>query len=358
MGKKFNIRIGYISAIVITIAAIILIYIISVKSDVIKLDALPSNFIGSGSGALIGALITYVLLRGQTNHEKEKEKDVRILQKKAEVFQDFIKSIWKIWQDQEITIDSFDELTRQYYQNIMIYLNDEKKLKIIGNELTKMGGLIDKTDYKDCEKLRESVIEIINELSDDIGLGGKINPKIMDEHDRIVFSLRLKEDLLRKLNEELNVYDDNSHFKEGKYETIWDNKNHNFFTFEMKKYTGIKLMIGPIGIQPHLFMVFMADPNIQELDEFRNKGTYWKRILNQVNVSAPIPDDKYEDKTEIPVLNFSDKESMEIFRKEIRNLPEILSKRVKYRLDLWEKEFECKTEKLGYIQFFEKYLKK
>jgi uncharacterized membrane protein YccC len=75
MNKKGKIKINYFSAIIAAIVAIILFCIISVVFNVMPLDALPTNFIGATLGALIGALITLVLLRGQTDiEEKKKEK--------------------------------------------------------------------------------------------------------------------------------------------------------------------------------------------------------------------------------------------------------------------------------------------
>jgi hypothetical protein len=65
-------------------------------------------------------------------------------------------------------------------------------------------------------------------------------------------------------------------------------------------------------------------------------------------VSDPIPDD--EDKTYTPVLDFSKEESMETFRGEKRNFPNILAKRVLYHLSEWN------MNELGLIEFLEKYL--
>jgi hypothetical protein len=318
------------------------------------LDVLPANFIGATLGALIGALITLVLLRGQTDIEEKKGKDIRILEKKTQVFQEFIKAVWKVWEDQVITIEKFQNLTSQYYQDLMIYL-DKTRLITIGNSLTKMGEKIDKNSYKDTIALRGHIVKIINTLSDDIHLGGEINTEIMDKHDEIVFPVLFRKMLLSKLNEALNTNDGTSDFKEGKYELIWEGANHEFIVFELRNFAGIKLAIGEMGAQK-LKMVFMADPKIVQLNNFRHsgyKGVFRKRFGDQPFVSDPIPND--EDKTSTPPLDFSSKDSMDVFRTEKRNFADILAKRVLYYLNEWKTDFK---DGLGIIEFLEKQLVK
>jgi hypothetical protein len=84
------------------------------------IDALPVNFIGATLGALIGALITLVLLRGQADIEEKKGKDIRILEKKTDGFHGFINAVWKVWEDQVITIEEFQNLTSQYFLAVVV----------------------------------------------------------------------------------------------------------------------------------------------------------------------------------------------------------------------------------------------
>jgi hypothetical protein len=212
MNKRDGLKISYPSALMAAIAAIIIFCIISVIFNAIPLDALPTNFIGAILGALIGALITLVLLRGQTDIEEKKGKDIRILEKKTQVFQSFINSVMKKYQDIKLTLK-------------------------------------------------------LNRVS----------------------------------------------------------KNY-------------------------IIMNFFADQKIQQLDQFRYVKKYRELIGGDTNANAPIPND--EDKTYIPenALDFSDEAAMEFFRKEKRNFPDILSKRVLYHLGEW------KIDGLGYIEFFEEYL--
>jgi hypothetical protein len=325
---------------------------IAVVSGAVPLDVLPANFLGATLGASIGALITFVLLKGQMDIEEKKGRDIRILEKKMEVFQDFIKEVWKVWKGQIITIEEFQDLTTQYYQNMMIYLKDKKRLKTIGKELTAMGRKIDKNSFNDTKELRGSIVTIINTLSAELDLGGEIDTTIMEEHDKIVFPLVFRNELLRKLNEELKTKDAASEYKEGKYEFIWEGKNNEYITFELKRFSSIKLAIGVAGdnkTNAMLKLTLMNDPKIVQLVNFRNKAPYDKRFGPPSLLYKPIPED--EDKTQTPVLDFSKEESMEVFRKEKYNFPDILAKRLRDQLEQW------KLGEFGIIEFLKNYVK-
>jgi hypothetical protein len=157
---------------------------------------------------------------------------------------------------------------------------------------------------------------------------------------------------LRKLNDVLKE-DAVAEYKEGTYETIWGGGNHEFITFELKRFTGIKLAIGAIGYQD-LRLIFMADEKFTQLDGFRftmYSGSHRKRLKTQLPLSGPIPDDD-EDKTPLQQdIDFSKEESMKYFREDMRNFPDILAKRVRHHLDQW------RCEELRIIEFLEKHVK-
>ena len=329
-------KINYFSAIICAIIAIIIFCAIAVIFNVMSLNSLPVSFLGATLGALIGALITLVLLRGQTDIEEKKGKDIRILKKKMKVFHAFIKDVWAVWADQKITIEEFQKLTSKYYQNLMIYIKKDRLIEI-GECLSRMGECIGKSNGNDIKILRKQIVTIINKLSKELELGGEIDEEIMDAHDKIVFPLLFRNALLVKLNEELAAENSSPLFKEGKYELIWEGANHEFITFELKEFAGIKLTI-EIG-SDKLKMVFMADPKFHKLDKHRHtgySGRFHRRFGDQFSVSDPIPDN--EDKETTPLLDFSKEESMKMFREEKRGFENILVKRVRYHLSQWRKD--------------------
>jgi hypothetical protein len=342
-------KIGFVPAIIAAIAAIVVFCVVAVISGVMPVVEFPANYIGAALSSLIGALITLILLRGQTDIEEKKGKDIRILEKKTEVFQNYINMVWKVWENQKITLDEFEDLITQYYQNIMIYLSNKDRLKTIGEELTMMGKNIDKNTYDDTQKLRGNIIEIINILSLEIGLGGQINSVIMDDHDKILFPIRFRKKLLDELNKTLKIND----FKEGKYEIIKDGYDREFITFEMEKFSDVSLAIFVGGGVKNTEMAFIASSNLDA--EFRRRRGYTSSFryrfgLNghRVNLSVPIPGD--EDNTITPPMDFTNEESIQVFREKKSDFPSTLAKRVLYHLKEW------KEENLGIIEFLEKNL--
>lgn len=68
-------------------------------------------------GVIITAIITVLLLKGQTENEEKLEKSVKIFEHKQEVYHAFIDKIYEIVKDGEITInDTTDELKELIFQ--------------------------------------------------------------------------------------------------------------------------------------------------------------------------------------------------------------------------------------------------
>ncbi|GHT80395.1 hypothetical protein FACS1894130_11540 [Spirochaetia bacterium] len=152
------------------------------------INDLPSNFMVTFLGAIVTALITVVLLNGQTEMEARKENDSRISGKKAEVFQDFIDKLWEKYANREIRGEDFREITSDYYSKVMLYKGKDKD-KSIGEDLCKIGELINEDKPEDPEMLK-IIVNIVNKLSIELGLGGEIDPeeirKITDNVNQIM----------------------------------------------------------------------------------------------------------------------------------------------------------------------------
>jgi hypothetical protein len=350
MSEKRNFN--YKSAILVSIVAIIVICVVSVLFGVMPLDALPVNYIGAALGSLIGALITLVLLRGQTDIEEKKGKDVKILEKKTEVFQDYIKDVWKVWEDQRITIEEFQTLTSKYYQNLMIYIKEKRRLDKIGGELSEMGKYIGKDNYVDISNLRKSIISIINELSDELELGGRIDAEIMNKHDKIVFPLLFKNSILEEANKELPV---GNILEKGQFEFVKEFRNEpsmEYLCFNFIKYKGCKIVINGFDVGNDIVFILFIDPNHHEFDQFRceiGRKPYVHRIqIGNNNLLYPTGK---EDTEASPPINFSDEKSMEVYRTEKRGFAKIFANRIKYHFN------ETRIGDDDILAFLEKYYK-
>ena len=364
--------------IVIAIVVIGIFINVSVFFEAMPYDQLPSNLVGALLGALIGALITLILLRGQTQAEEERGKNIRILEIKTKVFKDYIKDVWAVWEKQEITIEEFQNLTSYYYKNLMIYLNDER-LKKIGNNLSAMGRTIGKDNQESVNDLRSNIISIINELSEELELGGQINEEIMEEHDKIVFPHWFKNEILTSLNEEFSK---DGIFKEGKYETYdWGGYPFESICFDFKEYEDCKIVLCGFDRKDKDLLLHVG---LKYQDEVLNgcrdtqKSSHKEKIketpLTGVSLAWPIQkgeDVSDDDNTEAPELKFfplqypkkkdnmeSAKNGMEIYRTKKRGFAKIFAKRVKFLFELKTIPIKGKEEELTIMKFMEKYVKK
>ena len=211
-----------------------------------------------------------------------------------------------------------------------------------------MGECIDKPEK--VGDLRDQIVVIINELSKELELGGQIDDTIMKKHDRILFPLVFRRELLDKLNRGLGTND--PEFEEGKYELIMgkDNKEQGWLTFGLKGYPGIKLAI-QFGYE--LKAVFLADPKLRKIGgRFKYDCELHRRMFGQANdLTRPLPND--EDKVEVSSFDFSKVESMKKFREE--GFDNILVRRVLLYVSQWKYLPPGEKEVLDKKQFLERF---
>jgi hypothetical protein len=158
---------------------------ISVFMKVFTIGDLHLNFMAALLGTVITAVVTVLLLSGQSAAEEVKERNVAVFNDKSKIFKKFIKAIWEIWKDHQVTSDEYWNLTSMFYQKLMLYSKEETQ-KIIGGALKKIGNYldIDANENKIAEEaLRENIVVIIDTLIKDLSLGGKIDPQLFQELD-------------------------------------------------------------------------------------------------------------------------------------------------------------------------------
>jgi hypothetical protein len=309
---------------------------------------MPSTFIGAALGAAITGAITLVLLSGQTEAEEVKERNVEIFSTKSKIFKEYIETLWQVWDDQRISMVDFKKLTSMYYQSLMIYLDGKKKdkkgetrLDRIGVNLSEMGLLIGKEEFKHSQTLRKCIVSIIDELSEELGIGGKINTKIMDKHDRISFPVLFKKELLDEFNK---ILVPNNDILKGRWEEWSEGKTlvHTCMAFYFKKYSEISVKYCPQGEDGFFwFLVVPNCPKHEKFKEFRDKGILSQRILpcdnyNWDNIFRYNKNTEDDENIYIPAFNFSKKvdENADEFEKirkgNYRDFNRILANRAKY----------------------------
>lgn len=117
---------------------------------IFEIEILPSQFYGALIGVVITAIITVFLLKGQTANEEEREKSVKVFEKKQEVYHSFLEELKRIIQDGEITIvgkgkdktldKSVDELKDLIFQ--LAYLQMHTSEETINGVLDSVGKII------------------------------------------------------------------------------------------------------------------------------------------------------------------------------------------------------------------------
>jgi gas vesicle protein len=138
------------------IIAFTLIFIASsVIFKIFEFEVLPSQFFGALIGVVITAIITVFLLQGQTSNEEEREKSVKVFEKKQEVYHAFLEELKKIIQDGEITIVSKGKDA-----------NLDKSIDELKDLIFQLGYLQMHTSEKTINGVLDSVAKIIQLMND------------------------------------------------------------------------------------------------------------------------------------------------------------------------------------------------
>lgn len=175
----------------------------AIAFGIIPLGELPSQFYGALVGTVITAIITILLLQGQTQTEENKERNVKVFEKKSEVFNNFIEKLWEIWEDRSVSLEELNELLKLVAKDIIPYANSEnseailKELNLIAEKASPLE--TDSSNPEHTNKIQESIFNIINILSKEIGLGGEIKPKLREDLGK------LEKKILPFLNKKGNI---------------------------------------------------------------------------------------------------------------------------------------------------------
>jgi len=171
--------------VVVSVFCIIAFFVLAGVTKAISIFEIPSSFLGAAAGAAITAVVTLLLLQGQTRAQEVKERNVAVFNDKSRIFKEFIKRIWETWEDHQVSSDEYWELTSVFYQELMLYLNKNSQ-QIIGGALLEIGECLDEdaNEKKIEEKLRVNIVKIIDTLIEELSLGGKIDSDLFEKLDK------------------------------------------------------------------------------------------------------------------------------------------------------------------------------
>ncbi len=188
----------------------------SVFFKIFEFEILPSQFFGALIGVVITAIITVLLLQGQTTIEEKKEKNVKVFEEKTNRYNAFIEELWKIWEDRKISLDELNKIMKMFCKDIILFTSTENAKLIIGYlnqiaESSELNELDESNTNKNQYSIEDIIYEIVNILSNELDLGGN-------------FDDNAKKDL-RKLSEKIDELRDKQNKKEiEKLKTEEENK--------------------------------------------------------------------------------------------------------------------------------------
>ena len=201
-------------------------------------------------GAIITAVITLILLKGQSAAEELKEKNVKIFEKKSRLFEKFNNKLNRIINNQKLSANHYNNIKSEYYTKLTLYLKAESQSEI-NKHLLNLGNYIGISIHDGISKLekvskcyeiiRENIYNIINVLTEDLGLAGKIDIPMLKELDDETFPGLFKELLLYEVNK---IFCNEKIFNKAYYMVM---ANGTFLVLDLNgKYTvGGGLHIGP-----------------------------------------------------------------------------------------------------------------
>jgi hypothetical protein len=317
--------------------------VIAVVFRVFNIEELPASFVGAALGAVITGVVTVILLEGQSKAEEIKERNVKVFEQKSAIFQQYINQVWNIWADQKVSSEEFQTLTADYYSKLMIYLKDASINKV-SDSLSNIGDCIDKETSEDYKILRDNVIQIINILSEEINLGGKINKNKVEELDNKMFPVLFKNTLIDEFKSEFKENGDL--FLDVRIKHAYS-KQHEYLFFDFKKYPNCKVAIGPLDAVEQIKIGLDISKQLHQFDKYRKpikKYSYWINTVrsdngNELILNNKLPQDEEADEIEnnfnlgkIDNFGFNDIKSLEQFKGNFRKVAKLLAERAVYYL--------------------------
>jgi hypothetical protein len=252
-------------------------------------------------GAIVTAIITLILLNGQSTAEEVREKNVKVFEKKSLLFEKFISKLYSIINNQKLSASDFNNITTVYYSKLVLYLKEKNQKEII-KYLGELGdcvgiyfndGIYDLAQINNCyEKIKENIYNIINVLTQDLGFDGKINISFQRQLDYKVLPILFRELLLEEMDK---IFLNEKIFNKAHYMTI---ANGTFLVLGLngKFTTGVGIHIGP-------FFNFTANEKFPAYD-----GIYFRfftPMLNPVSELYTVNDGTNYNKT---LIDFKDSE--------------------------------------------------
>ena len=120
-----------------------------------------AQFFSAMAGALVAAIITLFLLKGQTAVEADRQKDSKVFEEKLRIYQEFLRKLCDVVKDQKITAD--EEIELQFQVSYIAMHTKSEAIKIISEQVRKIVVGI-KNNEKDSNNMLSQLFVISDSL--------------------------------------------------------------------------------------------------------------------------------------------------------------------------------------------------
>ena len=250
--KRFKNKLLIALALFLAISLSLFVFSIIYEGEMPKL---VENINNSAIGAIFTAIITVFLLLGQTETEEDKERNVKVFEKKSELFNNFIEELWKVWEDRNITLEELSHLLKLVSKDIIPYTKPESAKSIL-NSLNAIASEVNTQENTINKKhIQIHIYAIINTLSDEIGLGGTIQQDIATELDKLeslILPYLIGEKYMNKINERVQE-------KLGEFLTDFTIEDGYLWWRVGGKKTGMWLRVGDADNDGKIYLTFWSE---------------------------------------------------------------------------------------------------
>lgn len=137
------------------------------KSD----NAVGPNLITAFVGVVVSAMVTLVLLNGQTKDEEEKDRNIKLYNAKLKIYSDFVSCMYETLRDNQITEEEFINLRTELLGKICFYVDDKEVVERITKELDEV------KSYTDNDAMARVFAGITSILQKDLGRSNSTDTK-------------------------------------------------------------------------------------------------------------------------------------------------------------------------------------
>lgn len=136
-----------------------------------------AQFFSAMAGALVAAIITLFLLKGQTAVEADRKKDSKVFEEKLSIYKEFLQKLCDVVKDQRITPD--EEIELQFQVSYIAMHTKSDSIKIISEQVRKIV-----VDIKNNEKDSNNMLSQLFVISDALYKELYDKDNSFDEEDR------------------------------------------------------------------------------------------------------------------------------------------------------------------------------